>query len=425
MKKKEFTKIIMGLFLLTGLLLVSCKGKRADAKKFKPRLDIETKSQITIVGNYKNFEALEAEFDRFNEIYPNVELSYLYLDNYKATIKSAMASDSAPDIYMTFPWMLDKEDYKDVIDSAENMSDEKALGYNLATIRKQLIARTSDGKVPMVPVLSGSYGMMVNEDIFKKEGLELPDNYREFVEVCKKLKEAGYPSPIMAYVESFMTLPMIYSYFCKSIQNNPQAIEQLNALDKSAGQYLKPTLEWAQSFKEAEIIDYSYCRVLKDKYNSAILRFFEGDVPILLCDTETVSGTLKRESQSEAFVKNPFKYSFRIFPATDKGSDFVNSVVIGFSINKNSDNLAMTNEFMRFLIRTDELNNLAKIKRLITTSTDYSFDEMYTPLSKSNPIYLDELGLVDNATAQMRNAVYKVLRGDMTVDEAVANYGSF
>ena len=419
---KKITLAILTLSLFAGFL-VSCK--KSSAKVFKPRLAPETKCQIHIVGNYKNFEALEAEFDRFNEFYPDVELSYSYLDNYKATIKSAMASDAAPDIYMTFPWMLDKSDYKDVLDSAQNMSDEKALGYNLSAIRKELIARLADGRVPMVPVLSGSYGMMVNEDIFKKEGLELPDTYNELVEACKKLKAAGYPSPIMAYLESFMTLPMIYSYFCKTIQDNPQAIAQLNALDKAAGQYLKPTLEWAQNFKEEEIIDYSYCRVLKDKYNSAILRFFEGDVPIMLCDTETVSGTQKRESQSQAFVNNPFKYSFRIFPATDKGSDFVNSVVIGFSVNKNSDNLEMTNEFMRFLIRTDELNNLAKIKRLITTSTDYSFDEMYTPLGKSSPIYPDELGLVDNATAQMRNAVYQVMRGNMTVEQAVANYGQF
>ncbi|MCR4899852.1 MAG: hypothetical protein K5907_03445 [Treponema sp.] len=127
----------------------------------------------------------------------------------------------------------------------------------------------------------------------------------------------------------------------------------------------------------------------------------------------------------QAFVNNPFKYSFRIFPATDQNSYFVNNVSVGFSVNKNSKNLDMADEFMRFLIRTDELNNLAKIKRLITASTDYSFDQMYTPLSKSTPIYLDELGLVDNATAQMRTAVYQVLRGNMTVDQAVANYGSF
>ena len=35
------------------------------------------------MGDYGNFEALEAEFDRFNEYYPNVSLSYVKLDDYK------------------------------------------------------------------------------------------------------------------------------------------------------------------------------------------------------------------------------------------------------------------------------------------------------------------------------------------------------
>ncbi len=421
---KKITLAIVTLSLVAGLL-TSCNKKSAAARAFKPRLATDTKCQINIAGNYKNFEALEAEFDRFNEFYPDVELSYTYLDNYKATIKSAMASDAAPDIYMTFQWMLDKVDYKEVLDSAQDMSKEKELGFNLSTIRKELIDHTADGKVPMVPVLSGSYGMMVNEDIFKKEGLAIPGNYKELVESCKKLKEAGYPSPIMAYLENFMCLPMVYASFCKSIQKEEGAVQKLNDLDPAAGQYLKPTLEWARDFAKEGLIDFSYCRSLKDKYNAAIMRFFEGDVPIMLCDTETVSGTQKREAQSQAFVSNPFKYSFNIFPAADKGSDFVNSVAVAFSVNKNSKNLDMADEFMRFLVRTDELNNLAKIKRLITTSTDYSFDEIYAALARSNPIYLNEIGLLDNASAQMRAAVYQVMRGNMTVDQAMAKYGGF
>ena len=145
----------------------------------------------------------------------------------------------------------------------------------------------------------------------------------------------------------------------------------------------------------------------------------------MLCDADTVSGTLKRESQSQAFSASPFKYSFYTFPASDEGSDFVNSVAVGFSVNKNSVNLQAVNEFMRFLVRTEELNNLAKIKRLITASRDYSFDEIYSPLSASSPLYLNELGLVDAANEQMRKAVYQVMLGNMSVDEAAANYGSF
>jgi multiple sugar transport system substrate-binding protein len=85
----------------------------------------------------------------------------------------------------------------------------------------------------------------------------------------------------------------------------------------------------------------------------------------------------------------------------------------------------MADEFMRFLVRTEELNNLAKIKRLITVSKDYSFDEVFAPLSKSTPIYLGELGLIDSAISQMRTAVQQVMIGNLTVEQAVENYGSF
>ena len=80
---------------------------------------------------------------------------------------------------------------------------------------------------------------------------------------------------------------------------------------------------------------------------------------------------------------------------------------------------------MRFLVRTEELNNLAKIKRLITVSTDYSFDEIYTSLSSSHPLYVSEIGLADDANRQMRSAFQNVILGMMTVDEAVVNYGKF
>lgn len=423
--KKTLLAVFSVFVILQSGLILSCKGKESDSKKFQPRFSANTSCQIRIAGNYKNFEALEAEFDRFNEFYPKVELSFSYLDNYNSTIKSAVASDSAPDIFMTFQWMLGRPDYKEVLENSQNMDDEKTLGFNLSTIRSQLICRTDDGKVPLIPVLTGSYGMLVNEEIFKKEGLPLPASYSQLVESCKKLKEAGYKSPIMAFIDNFMALPMIYPYFCKSIKDNPEAIELLNKLEPTAGHYLRPSLEWVNDFMKKGFVDIENCLTIKNRYDAVIMRFFEGNVPIMLCDADTASGTLKRESQSDAFIKNPFKYSFRMFPSTDDGSVFLNSVAVGLSVNKKSKNLAMADEFMRFLIRTEELNNLAKIKRLVTASTDYSFDEIYASLSESSPLYISELGLADDANKQFRAAVQNVLLGTMTVDEAVANYGKF
>ena len=110
------------------------------------------------------------------------------------------------------------------------------------------------------------------------------------------------------------------------------------------------------------------------------MRFFEGDVPMMLGSGDMVSGTQKRESKSEAFLAEPFKYKFYVVPIDDDGGYFLDSVNLFFSVNKNSANLDMTNEFIRFLMREKELGNMAAIKRLITPTNDFSLDEVYSSL---------------------------------------------
>ena len=105
--KIKLTNISLILLFLLGVFgLVSCR-KKDTGTAFVPCLDTASKCKIEIAGRYQNFEALEAEFDRFNEIYPNVELSYTYLDNYKVTISTALVGTDAPDIFMTFPYIFD------------------------------------------------------------------------------------------------------------------------------------------------------------------------------------------------------------------------------------------------------------------------------------------------------------------------------
>ena len=85
----------------------------------------------------------------------------------------------------------------------------------------------------------------------------------------------------------------------------------------------------------------------------------------------------------------------------------------------------MTNEFMRFLLRTEELNNLAMIKRLLTCSTVYSFDDVYAPLGKTEHLYQLEIGILDNTYSQLKSAAYQVFLGRLTIDDAILKYGKY
>ena len=421
--------------LMTALLLcmTACGSKETPgaqekaAAGFVPKLDTKTASSLTVVGHYNNFEALEAEFNRFAEYYPNVKMNYTCLDNYNGIIVTALSSSEAPDIFFTYPWMGYREGYSSVYETCENLADP-ALGIDLGCIRESLLYKDANGKVPTVPVYTTTYGMMVNEAIFEKAKVAVPKTYAELVDACEALKKAGYEHPVMAYNGgNYLLYPLYYPYFLAQIQGNPEAIESLNGMKDGAGEYIRSGIALADDFMKKGYLDLESCNKLENDYNAVILRFFEGDVPMMFATGNTVSGTEKRESQSEAFTAHPFRYSFHPVPSTDEGGYFVNTISMGFAVNRNSKNLEMANEFMRFLVSTEELNRMAQAKRMVTPCVDMSLDGVYAAFGQvdaKHTINLTELGLADAPANQVARAGWQVCNGKMTVDEAVAAFGA-
>lgn len=418
---------ILGVFVIAT---ASGCAQTSKDKPFSPKLDTNADTSLTVYGSYSNFEALESEFERFNEHYPNVNLSYIYLDGYNDTIANSLLSSEAPDIYCTFNWMWGNPDCADIFESAADLSAPET-GIDFSCVRDGVIRKTDEGEILMAPVLATSFGMLVNTDLFEKEGLKVPKTWSEFETACEQLKAAGYASPVMGYVSSesgSLEYNFAYPSLCNSAVSNPAMRDSFNELDPSAGELMRPSLEKLKELADDGDIDIERCEnEIEDNYNAAIMRFFEGDVPMLVCSGDVASGTKKRESQSESFSASPFEYRFYVVPFDEKGGFVIDTVAMNFSVNKNSPNLDMAMEFMRFLISNSELGNMASVKRLITTTKDFSLDSMYSSLSdtpKDRMICSTEANINDNAVKQFRYAAHHVLVGDMTVDEAIASYGN-
>ena len=420
------------LALCTLVLLTACGSKQPEetAAGFKPALDKNTDCKITVAGSYDNFEALEAEFDKFNEFYPNVKLSYVKLDDYNNMLGTVLEGNDKPNIFFSYTWMMGNEKYDSVAAQMEDLSDS-ALKLDLDCIRSSLINRDAEGRVRMVPVFSRSYGMLVNKALFEKEGLSVPSTWKELMTVCEAFRGKGYTSPMMGYSlksSSCLMNTVAYPLFAATLAKNPDALTLANNLDPSAGEYMRPALEAVEQLIQNNCVDLSECDKIEDNYTQVILRFFEGDVPMMICAGDTVSGTKKRESQSEAFTKSPFEYTFAPIPMTDEGGYFIDSPSIQFSVNKSCDNLDMTNEFMRFLVSNEELNKMASVKRLVTPTKDLTFDAVYAPFGQvpaDRTISPEVLGIKDQLTVQIRVAAFQVGKGEMTIDEAISMYGSF
>ena len=428
---KKILYMLLAVVMILGLSACgSEKQEAATEEGFSPSLDTSADGQIIVAGGYDNFEALEAEFDKFNEYYPNVELTFTKVDDYNNMIGMVLDGNDAPDIYVNYSWMYGRDQYQSCIDHAEDLADS-SLGLDLDCIRSNIILKTDDGTLPMVPVFANTYGMLVNNSLFEKEGLSIPKTYEELVEVCKAFSEKGYESPMMGFTNEETTSIFsvtAYPFFCETMANDAEAVKKFNDLDPSAGKYMQPTLEKTVQFLNDGCVNLDACSEIEDNYEAVILRFFEGDVPMMACSGDTVSGTKKRESQSEAFIANPFEYTFVPVPMSDEGVSFLDMPNLQFSVNKDSANLDMANEFMRFLITPQELNEMAQNKGLMSPTKDLSFNSMYAAFGdvpKSRILSPEVIGLTDDAVIQLRQAVYGVGTGAMTIDEAIDSFGTF
>ena len=87
---KKMLCVILGALL--AIVPTACISRAKAESAFQPRLDTDTSCQITVIGSYSNFEALETEFDRFNEFYPDVEMSYWKPDDYNNLLGTVLES---------------------------------------------------------------------------------------------------------------------------------------------------------------------------------------------------------------------------------------------------------------------------------------------------------------------------------------------
>ena len=411
-------------------LLVACGVSPQDDSVFDPFLDTSTRCSIKVVGDYDNFEALEAEFDRFNDYYPNVVLSYRKNDNYANTLGNALQQDDAPNIFFAYAsWMSGDEKYNSILSHMENLSDP-TLKLNLDCIRPGLINHDTNGKVFMAPIFSRTYGTLVNEDLFIKENINVPKNWTELLSACETFANKGYKSPIMGYSKGNSSCWMntvAYPTFVATLANNPDALTSANNLEASAGEYMREALNKVKQLVDNKAVDIDECDNISDNYKQVLLRFFEGDVPMMVCTGDTVSGRKKREKESSAFKESPFNYTFMPIPMTEQGGYFIDSPSVEFSVNKDCKNLDMTNEFMRFLLKNNELKNIASLKGLINSTKDEPFGAVYASFEQvpaERTFSPEVLGIKDPLAKQIRLASYKVGRGELTIDEAIAMYGS-
>ena len=356
----------------------------AAPTEFVPSLDTDAAVELNVSGFFGNFEALDQVVNNFNQYYPNVTVAYEQNNGDK--LVEYLKNNQQADIFMTDDTNLRYPDWTDYY-VRENCADLTAAGVDTSAVADGLLdGCTFDGKLLRLPIGQDLTGVVVNESLLRREGLEVPATWQQLLDTCAALKAKGY-TPIQG-PEGSIYANLVYAMGMSTLGSDPALLEQLNAGDEAAAEQLQPVFERIQTLLENGYIDPAVnADYPTDNYDGAILRFFEGDVPFWVCTSEKASGMKKRESKSETYAANPFEYAFLYAPLGDAGVYEYVEPWFGFSVNKNSRNLDYAVEFLRFLAQEDQLNTMASVKG-VPSIAKHADDDRYAQLASTEKVQL-------------------------------------
>lgn len=172
-----------------------------EAKEETSAVDTPADEKVTlkiIDWSDSTKERREAFHKKFMEENPNVTIEYTVLtaDQFKETVISAIKAGNAPDLFplpsgmklsaaLKENWFMPMNDY--VSDDFLNSFADGALNEGITTI---------DGKTYVLPESANIINTLVfyNKNVLKEAGIDesqLPKTRSEFLEVCKKVSDAG------------------------------------------------------------------------------------------------------------------------------------------------------------------------------------------------------------------------------------------
>ena len=230
--------------------------------------------------------AIQMAADMFMEDYPDceVEIQWTGRSN-QDVVGPALEGGEQIDILDNFSYDKSTDRYLDITD----MMNEPALGQedmtvaesilpvlNIANEQGQQKAGLESGKYYGVQMFPWVVGFFYNKDLFAQAGVtETPKTWTEFVDVCKKLDEAGIPA--ITCDDAYMTL-IPNNYLARLAGSDAIAAMSADAADENwQSEQVKQAFEAME-----ELAPYMSPQTATNKYPAGQQEFALGEAAMYL-----------------------------------------------------------------------------------------------------------------------------------------------
>ncbi|WP_394925728.1 ABC transporter substrate-binding protein [uncultured Robinsoniella sp.] len=186
--KKVWIGFIGGLCLSGVLLLQGCT--QADTSPPEGMKETLTLMTISNGGQEVLKEAVE-EFNASNTFDVEIACEEYSMEDFKATLARKMAANEEPDLF--FSWQagflkayVDKGKVLDLTSQIQNDSS-----FSRQFQEDDFVNVTFDGGIYAVPATKCISGVFYKKKLFEQYGLQVPETYQEFLNVCEVFKQNG------------------------------------------------------------------------------------------------------------------------------------------------------------------------------------------------------------------------------------------
>lgn len=242
------------LSMILAISMTGCSSgvkpeeEKTNGKKDDGVLEIEFFQQKMEEGPQKGYQAI---IDKFNEENSDIRIEMNTVPDAGTVLTSRIASGDIPVLFSDYPT---QQQFRQKVENGyvQDLSEQECL-KNVEESALEM-TKQKDGKYYALPYSRNYMGVYYNQEIFEENNLEVPTTWKEFLEVCKTLKEKSItPIGLMGKDPGRVG----HGFQCMTVAWDPEGIE---AIERAVSGEEK--LENDEGFREvaektAELLSYT------------------------------------------------------------------------------------------------------------------------------------------------------------------------
>lgn len=426
MKKRTFKLISVILVLIMILGCTGCSGNSSGSNDEASSEDEQTLVFWSIglklidESGQKEPEELGAniKIKEFEEAHPGVTVEVIDqpTDSIDDLFKAANISEEGPDVVGLWSG-TSTNTYKDYLLALdEYMTEDEIAQYTgLNLCRRDFQA---DGEIQALPYNLTTYNIFYNKDYFEQAGIsedELPTTWDEFLEVCRKLKDADI-QPLLVGDSSGESTTWITSEFMIDLVG-PDNIVNLgtDALPLDCDEYKQSLEAWVGLFEN----DYTNADFDSLAAWDSIQRFVTGEAAM------NINGSWAIGEMEPIMGENLGTFKIPAITADAEYGDYIVSqpgANVSVTTYANDKDLAV--EFIKFMTSADAEAAYHADNGDIPANNQVDVNVIENPISQEAYSWIQEnkagIGYDSLLPLNVTNELYKIgptlLKGDITID---------